>query len=793
MTGRVGGRSSRASSAARRAARRFMKGIEEYVREVVGEGACGPRPRRTTVPSAERPAAWSATSVGTIERLSSRGDTRCGRVPGSAVSAPATADSLVARPDRSSVGMTARRRRASGDIAVSEASVSASPLPAATRRRSAGRWSRGGTCCSSCRRAPASRSATSCPGSRAAARRSWSSPADRADGRPGGEAAGAGPRGRAHPLRARSRRPRAQVCLDYLDGRLDFLFIAPERLRVPGFPEMLARRKPSLVAVDEAHCISPVGARLPARLPHARRAPAAAAPRARRRAHRHGDAAGAGRHRRAARPARRPRASSTAFGARTSRSRWSRCRRARGADGRRAGPARAGRRPAIVYAPTRKEAEELARRCGGRSAPRPTTRAWTRGAASACRPRSWAAGSSDRGDDRVRHGDRQGGRPHGDAHRAAGQRRGLLPGDRPRRARREALARHPAALVRRPPHARVLPRARLPRAGGARALFRAADGRAAARSPSCPDAPAWRRRIFEKALEKLWIHGGAGGARETSVRVGRRDGGAPTCGSASTRRRSSTRCSASPRRTAAGCCTSCATSATRRTTRPCGFCDVCAPTGDGGAAVAPADARRRRRASCARSTRCGSGTVRPRGSSTARWHDAVPERREFEGLLGGLARAGLVRPEPGHASRRRAGRSRFQRAFLTPGGDRRRDGSRGGSPGGDGARIAGSTEAPAPQTPAQAPADRRPWRNRPRCRGRSPHRPRRGAAGLSARRGPPPRRAGVPHLPRPHAPGARRSAPGQRRRPDRRERRGAEARAALRPGPAEADRPRRRS
>ena len=47
-----------------------------------------------------------------------------------------------------------------------------------------------------------------------------------------------------------------QVCRDYLGGKLDFLFIAPERLSVPGFPEMLARRTPSLVAVDEAHCIS---------------------------------------------------------------------------------------------------------------------------------------------------------------------------------------------------------------------------------------------------------------------------------------------------------------------------------------------------------------------------------------------------------------------------------------------------------------------------------------------------------------------------------------------------------
>ncbi len=47
-----------------------------------------------------------------------------------------------------------------------------------------------------------------------------------------------------------------QVCINYLEGRLDFLFIAPERLKVPGFPEMLAKRTPVLIAVDEAHCIS---------------------------------------------------------------------------------------------------------------------------------------------------------------------------------------------------------------------------------------------------------------------------------------------------------------------------------------------------------------------------------------------------------------------------------------------------------------------------------------------------------------------------------------------------------
>jgi DNA topoisomerase III len=62
--------------------------------------------------------------------------------------------------------------------------------------------------------------------------------------------------------RIHSGRPRAdsrEVCRAYLDGRLDFLFIAPERLKVPGFPEMLARRTPALVAIDEAHCISQWG------------------------------------------------------------------------------------------------------------------------------------------------------------------------------------------------------------------------------------------------------------------------------------------------------------------------------------------------------------------------------------------------------------------------------------------------------------------------------------------------------------------------------------------------------
>ncbi|HEX3569659.1 MAG TPA: RecQ family ATP-dependent DNA helicase [Acidobacteriaceae bacterium] len=56
-----------------------------------------------------------------------------------------------------------------------------------------------------------------------------------------------------------SREQSRQACVDYLNGDLAFLFIAPERLRVSNFPQTLARRKPALIAIDEAHCISAWG------------------------------------------------------------------------------------------------------------------------------------------------------------------------------------------------------------------------------------------------------------------------------------------------------------------------------------------------------------------------------------------------------------------------------------------------------------------------------------------------------------------------------------------------------
>ena len=47
-----------------------------------------------------------------------------------------------------------------------------------------------------------------------------------------------------------------ELCRLYAQGALPFLFIAPERLGVPGFVPFLTQHKPGLIAIDEAHCIS---------------------------------------------------------------------------------------------------------------------------------------------------------------------------------------------------------------------------------------------------------------------------------------------------------------------------------------------------------------------------------------------------------------------------------------------------------------------------------------------------------------------------------------------------------
>jgi DNA topoisomerase-3 len=55
----------------------------------------------------------------------------------------------------------------------------------------------------------------------------------------------------------RSREELRTACIEYLNGRLDFLFVAPERLAVAGFPQMLAKHKPALIVIEEADRIAP--------------------------------------------------------------------------------------------------------------------------------------------------------------------------------------------------------------------------------------------------------------------------------------------------------------------------------------------------------------------------------------------------------------------------------------------------------------------------------------------------------------------------------------------------------
>jgi DNA topoisomerase-3 len=462
---------------------------------------------------------------------------------------------------------------------------------------------------------------------------------------------------------ARGRELSREALAAYLDGRLDFLFVAPERFGVPGFPEALARRTPTLVAVDEAHCISEWGhdfrpdyRRLGAHLPRLRPAPvialtATATPRVQ------DDIAG--------QLGLRPRRYIHGFrreniGIEVARLLPS--RRAEAVAGLLADPAR---RPALVYAPTRRETEGLGSALG-RAFPAAAYHAGMPGAARDRVQADFLAGRLDAvvatiafgmGVDKpdirtVVHTALPGtlesfSQEMGRAGRDGKESRAvLLHSWNDRRT-------HEFFHERNYPEPQVL-----------EAVFRALGP-----EPVPVEQLARRLRLdpeeLETALEKLWIHGGARHEAGPSSLVSR---GAEGWLGPYQRQRDHRREQLDlVQRFADG-------SACRMTAlvrhfgdqedrgEPCGKCDVCAP----GACLVRSTRTPRPEERAAAQAVVGV-LCRRDGETSGRLHAACGgglDRRAFEEVLGGLARAGLLRVTA--ETFVKDGRTiAFQRAWLT--------------------------------------------------------------------------------------------------------------------------------
>ena len=275
---------------------------------------------------------------------------------------------------------------------------------------------------------------------------------------------------RAHTINSTNRDEWDEVRALLADDAVDLLLISPERLNNPRFREdmlPLFAERVGLVVVDEAHCISRLGPRLPARLPAAARTARAAARRAspcsarpRRRT-----TAWSPTSRSSSAPARAVRTyrgAARALAACASRS--SSCRaRPTGWRGWRRG-CRSCRAPGIVYTLTKRDAERRrrvadARGIAGRGLQR---RGRDRAARGGRGPPAAQRAQGRRRHERARHGLRQARPRLRRALPGAGLGDRLLPAGRPRRPRRRARRGRAAARRRGPPDPGLLHRAGVP-------------------------------------------------------------------------------------------------------------------------------------------------------------------------------------------------------------------------------------------------------------------------------------------------------------------------------------------